>query len=219
MEGRLGWKTKVRTLEHMTDTPATTTQAPAAETVPAPVSIYVPGDWYVVSTYVGHEQKVKANLEMRVRTMRAEDRIHEVVIPTEEVVEYSGGQKKTKTRNTFPGYVLVRAEMDDDVWHIIRETPGATGFVGADGQRPAPLTRREVAHFLGQETEDGESPRRVEKPQWQPGDLVRITTGPFADMGGSVADIDADSGKLTVLVDIFGRDTPVELGVGEVTAA
>jgi len=181
-----------------------------------PVSPYdLPGDWYVVHSYSGYENKVKANLESRARSMHIEDRIFEVVIPMEDVVEFKGGRKVTVPKKVFPGYLLVRMYLDDDSWYAVRNTPGVTGFVGS-GVKPTPLSRREVERFLGvQDIEPKKKAPRF-KPAWEIGETVRVVTGPFADFNGVIEDMDVDQQKVTVLVNIFGRDTPVELGFGDI---
>lgn len=181
-----------------------------------PISPYdLPGDWYVVHSYSGYENKVKANLESRARSMHIEDRIFEVVIPMEDVVEFKGGRKVTVPKKVFPGYLLVRMYLDDDSWYAVRNTPGVTGFVGS-GIKPTPLSRREVERFLGvQEVEVKKKTPRF-KPAWEIGETVRVVTGPFADFNGVIEAMDVDQQKVTVLVNIFGRDTPVELGFGDI---
>ncbi|HDH25862.1 MAG TPA: transcription termination/antitermination factor NusG [Actinobacteria bacterium] len=175
----------------------------------------MPGDWYVVHSYSGYENKVKANLESRARSMHIEDRIFEVVIPMEDVVEFKGGRKVTVPKKVFPGYLLVRMYLDDDSWYAVRNTPGVTGFVGS-GVKPTPLPRREVERFLGvQDVEPKKKAPRF-KPAWEIGETVRVVTGPFADFNGVIEDMNVDQQKVTVLVNIFGRDTPVELGFGDI---
>ena len=181
----------------------------------APLSPYdLPGDWYVVHSYSGYENKVKVNLETRSKSMHMEDRIYEVAIPMEDVVEIKNGKKVTVPRKMFPGYILVRMHLDDDSWYGVRNTPGVTGFVGS-ANKPVPLSRREVERFLGvKEEEDKKAPRY--KPSWEIGDSVRVQTGPFADFNGVIEDINLDQSKVVVLVNIFGRDTPVELNFEDI---
>lgn len=183
---------------------------------PRPASPYdLEGDWYVIHSYSGYENKVKANLETRIKSMHMEDRIFEVHIPMEDVVEIKGGKKVTVPRKVFPGYILVRMRLDDDSWYAVRNTPGVTGFVGGN-QKPTPLSRREVERFLGvQEEEEKVKPRF--KPAWEVGEQVRVVAGPFADFNGVIEDINIDQQKVVVLVNIFGRDTPVELGFDDIT--
>ncbi|HET9006889.1 MAG TPA: transcription termination/antitermination protein NusG [Actinomycetes bacterium] len=184
-----------------TDTATGTTGGPA----------FSLGDWYVVHTYAGYENKVKANLESRISSMNMEERIFEVVIPMEDVMEIKGGKKQVVSRKVFPGYLLVRMYLDDDSWYVVRNTPGVTGFVGS-GAKPTPLSEKEVAKIL--ETK----PVEKLKPQveWQVGESVTVTSGPFAQLPGSIAEINADQQKLKVLVSIFGRETPVELAFDQV---
>jgi transcription termination/antitermination protein NusG len=174
----------------------------------------LPGDFYVVHTYAGYEAKVKANLESRIQSMNMEDRIHEVIIPTEEGVEIKGGKKQTVQRKVFPGYVLVRMDLDDDSWYVVRNTPAVTGFVGPPGARPVPLSLNEVESIL-REPEEGEEAVTT-KVDFEEGENIRVTSGPFADFTGTISEINADASKLKVLVSIFGRETPVELGFDQV---
>jgi transcription termination/antitermination protein NusG len=180
------------------------------------------GDWYVVHTYSGYEQRVKDNLANRVEALEAEDRVFEVVIPTEEVTEYKKGKKTTSQKKFLPGYVLVRAMMDDEVWGIVRHTPAVTGFVGSPGTRPVPLPLKEVADTLKipaevveeVESEDGAEAvpsKVVAEIDLEVGETVRVTGGPFADFTGTIAEINLDQAKLKVLVSVFGRETPLEL--------
>lgn len=182
-----------------------------------PASPYdLPGGWYVVHSYSGYENKVKANLENRVRSMHLEDKIFDVVIPMEDVVEYKNGKKVTVARKKFPGYILVRMYMDDDSWYAVRNTPNVTGFVGS-GTKPSPLSRREVERILGVEKEEGAKKEKpIFKPLWEVGETVRVVEGPFADFNGSIEDINVDQSKVRVLVDIFGRETPVELNFDQI---
>ena len=181
-----------------------------------PTSPYdLPGDWYVIHSYSGYENKVKANLETRIQSMHMEDRIFEVHIPMEDVVEFKGGKKVTVPKKVFPGYILVRMSLDDDSWYAVRNTPGVTGFVAGNAQKPTPLSRREVERFLGvQEEEEKGKPRF--KPEWDVGEQVRVVTGPFADFNGVIEELNIDQQKVVVLVNIFGRDTPVELGFEDI---
>lgn len=175
----------------------------------------LPGDWYVIHSYSGYENKVKANLETRIQSMHMEDRIFEVHIPMEDVVEFKGGKKVTVPKKVFPGYILVRMTLDDDSWYAVRNTPGVTGFVAGNAQKPTPLSRREVERFLGvQEEEEKGKPRF--KPEWDVGEQVRVVTGPFADFNGTIEELNVDQQKVVVLVNIFGRDTPVELGFEDI---
>jgi len=178
-----------------------------------------PGDWYVVHTYAGYENKVKSNLQNRIRSMHVEERIFEVVIPMEDVIEFKGGSRRVVQKKVFPGYLLVRMELDDDSWYVVRNTPGVTGFVGPSGSKPTPLSRREVEDILGVDKPEGAP--AVEKKvrprvEFEEGEQVRVVTGPFADFNGTISEIDVDRSKLKVLVNIFGRETPVELEFGQV---
>nr|WP_276319897.1 transcription termination/antitermination protein NusG [Egibacter rhizosphaerae] len=167
------------------------------------------GDYYVVHTYSGYEQRVKANLENRIQSMNMEDRIFEVIIPTEDAVEIKGGKKQQVKRKVFPGYVLVRMDLDDDSWYVVRNTPAVTGFVGPPGTKPVPLSLREVERILAEPDEEEKAvPPSIE---FEEGENVRVTSGPFADFTGTISEINADATKLKVLVSIFGRETPVEL--------
>jgi transcription termination/antitermination protein NusG len=173
----------------------------------------LPGDFYVVHTYAGYEQKVKANLESRIQSMNMEDRIFDVIIPTEDAVEIKAGKKQNVKRKVFPGYVLVRMDLDDDSWYVVRNTPAVTGFVGPPGAKPVPLSMREVEDIL-REPEEGEEV--VPSVEYEEGENIRVTSGPFADFTGTISEINADQSKLKVLVSIFGRETPVELGFDQV---
>jgi len=175
-----------------------------------------PGQWYVVHTYAGYENKVKSNLENRIASMNMEDRIFEVVIPTEDVIEFKNGKRVVVSRKMFPGYLLVRCELDDDSWYVVRNTPGVTGFVGS-GAKPTPLSRKDVENFLQVPAEGTEAPKKT-KPrlEYEVSETVRVREGPFADFTGTIAEINEDQLKLKVLVNIFGRETPVELEFSQV---
>ena len=180
-----------------------------------------PGSWYVVHTQSGYEKKVTANLNARIQSMNMEDTIYDVVIPMEEVVEFKNGKKQTVQRKVFPGYLLVRCRMTDESWYCIRNTPGVTGFVGQSdrGQKPTPLRRREVRTFLAPKSSgtDAETARPKPKLDYEEGESVRVKEGPFADFLGTVAEINADHMKLKVLVNIFGRETLVEMDFSQVS--
>jgi transcriptional antiterminator NusG len=178
----------------------------------AAARIFQPGDWFVVHTYAGYENKVKANLNSRISSMNMEEKIFEVTIPMEDVMEIKSGKKQVVQRKVFPGYLLVRMDLDDDSWYVVRNTPGVTGFVGS-GTKPIPLSEREVDRIL-QRKAVGERPKP--KLEWSLNDPVRVTTGPFANFQGLISEIDTDRSKLKVLVNIFGRETPVELGFDQV---
>ncbi len=176
-----------------------------------------PGRWYVVHTYAGYENKVKSNLHSRAVSMNMEDRIYEVVIPMEDVIEFKNGKKVVVQKKVFPGYLLCRCELDDDSWSVIRNTPGVTGFVGP-GTKPTPLSRREVEGILQVKVEGAEAPPKRSRPrlEHEVGETVRVKEGPFADFSGQIAEINEDQLKLKVLVNIFGRETPVELEFSQV---
>lgn len=182
----------------------------------APSPYDLPGRWYVVHTQSGYEKKVKSNLEARIASFNMEDSIYDVVIPMEDVVEFKGGRKVVVQKKMFPGYLLVRCALDDGTWPVIRNTPGVTGFVGQAG-KPSPLRRRDVENFLATKT-DGEEPQRKSRPrlEYEVGETVRVKDGPFADFHAQIEDINEDQLKLKVLVNIFGRETPVELEFAQV---
>jgi transcriptional antiterminator NusG len=188
------------------------------EKTPRLVSPYDrPGKWYVVHTQSGYENKVQGNLAQRIQSMNKEDSIHEIVIPLENVVEFKQGKRVEVQKKMFPGYILVRCRMNDEVWNVIRNTPGITGFVGS-ANKPSPLPRKEVESFLGSEGEaDGQVVKRA-KPRmgYEQGETVRVKEGPFADFSGEIIEINEDQLKLKVLVNIFGRETPVELEFAQV---
>jgi transcriptional antiterminator NusG len=175
-----------------------------------------PGRWFVVHTQSGYEKKVKQNLEARISSMNAEDAIYEVVIPMEDYVDLRNGKRVVAQRKMFPGYLLVRSELDDKAWFVIRNTPGVTGFVG-QGAKPSPLPRRDVEAFL-MPKDAGEQVTTRTKPrlEYEVGETVRVKEGPFADFSGEVIEINEDQLKLKVLVNIFGRETPVELEFSKV---
>ena len=195
------------------ETPAA---APAEEEVETavPDPFKGPGDWYVVHTYAGYENKVKTNLESRIHTMQMEDKIFDVHIPMEDVMEIKGGKKQVVQRKVFPGYLLVKMYYDNDSWYVVRNTPGVTGFVAAGtGSKPTPLSRREVEKILAVKKEEVKPQFRL---GFEEGDVVRIISGPFADFNGTISEINVDQSKLKVLVNIFDRETPVELGFDQV---
>jgi transcriptional antiterminator NusG len=163
-------------------------------------------DWYVIHSYSGYENKVKTNLEQRIESMGMQDKIFQVVVPTEEEIEVRDGQRRITEKKIFPGYILVEMLMTDDSWYTVRNTPGVTGFVGM-GKKPTPLRPEEVQRIM--ERMEEEAPKI--KVTFRPGQRVRIIDGPFTDFVGSVDDIDMDKSKVRVLVSFFGRDTPVEL--------
>jgi len=176
-----------------------------------------PGKWFVVHTQSGYEKKVKQNLEARTSSMNMEGRIHEVVIPMEDVIEFKNGKKVVVQKKMFPGYLLVRCHLDDDSWYVIRNTPGVTGFVG-QGTKPSPLPRRDVEAFLQVKVEGEDQPAKKGRPrlEYEVGETVRVKEGPFAEFTGEIVEINEDQLKLKVLVNIFGRETPVELEFSQV---
>ncbi len=183
-----------------------------AEPEPKRVSPYDrPGRWFVVHTQSGYEKKVKQNLEARIGTFDMEDQIHEVAIPMEDVIEFKAGRKVVAKKKVFPGYLLIRCRPSDEAHHMIRSTPGVTGYAGPGG-KPSPLRRREVEAFLAEPDEGPEMPRRT-KPSmiFEIDESVRIKEGPFSDFQGQVIEINEEQLKVKVLVNIFGRETPVEL--------
>jgi transcriptional antiterminator NusG len=186
------------------------------EDVPVESPYDRPGQWFVVHTYAGYENKVKSNLESRISSMNMEDRIYEVVIPVEDVIEFKAGKKVVVQKKVFPGYLLVRCELDDDSWYVVRNTPGVTGFVG-HGSKPVPLARKDVETFLGVKVEGSEAAKKTRpRLEYEVGESVRVREGPFADFSGQIAEINEDQLKLKVLVNIFGRETPVELEFSQV---
>lgn len=166
--------------------------------------------WYIVQTYSGYENKVKVDLEQRIRSMDMSDRIFHVVVPTEDEIEIRDGQRKTVSKKLFPGYVFVQLVMDDDTWYVVRNTPGVTGFAGTtmdERAKPTPLPNTEVEQILRQM----QSAQPKINIGFAEGETVLVTDGPFSDMIGTVDTIDLDRGRVRVMVSMFGRDTPVEL--------
>ena len=189
------------------------------------------GEWYVIHSYAGYENKVKANLETRVQNLDVGDYIFQVEVPTEEVTEIKNGQRKQVNRKVLPGYILVRMELNDESWGAVRNTPGVTGFVGATS-RPSPLSLNDVVKFLLPQQSRKKAPAAVQaggdsgaaasaKPvvevDFEVGESVTVMDGPFATLPASISEVNAEQQKLKVLVSIFGRETPVELGFGQVT--
>jgi len=173
---------------------------------------FAPGDWFVVHTYAGYENKVKANLASRIQSMNMEDKIYDVVVPTEEVMELKSGKMQNVQKKVFPGYILVRMQLDDDSWYVVRNTPGVTGFVGS-GAKPTPLDHSEVTKILAPKTEDRPKP----KLEYEVGEVVSVIGGAFAGYSGPVETIDQEKQQVRVLLDLFGRETPVELMFDQVT--
>jgi transcription termination/antitermination protein NusG len=179
-----------------------------------------PGGWFVVQTYSGMENRVRANLESRIGSLNMEDYIFEVVVPTEEVAEIKNGQRRLVKRNRFPGYVLVRMDMTDESWATVRHTPAVTGFVG-HAHQPLPLTLGEVERWLAPDVGERTKPadqrqQQVEVVDFQVGDSVMVVDGPFATLHATINEINADSQKIKGLVEIFGRETPVELSFSQI---
>ncbi|MCY4367650.1 MAG: transcription termination/antitermination protein NusG [Chloroflexota bacterium] len=176
--------------------------------------------WYIVHTYSGQEDRVKKNLDLRIQSLDMQDRIFQVVVPTEEEVIFKDGKRKSEQRKLFPGYILVQMNMDDESWYVVRNTPGVTGFISTEDDydsrpKPVPLEDTQLESILKQ-SESG--PARI-KIGLQNGDTVRITEGPFIDFVGAVGDVDESKGKVRVLVSFFGRETPVELDFLQVERA
>jgi transcriptional antiterminator NusG len=164
--------------------------------------------WYVINTYSGYEQKVKANLESRIKSMGMEDKIFQILIPSEEVTETRNGKKRVTNKKFFPGYLLVEMDLEENSWYVVRNTPKVTSFVGV-GNKPTPLPEEEVTAILEHIGKRRE--RRALKTQFDKGDLVKVMEGPFANFSGSVEDINPERERVKVMVTIFGRQTPVEL--------
>jgi transcriptional antiterminator NusG len=168
-------------------------------------------NWYVINTYSGHENKVRLNLLQRIKSMNQEHNVKEIVVPTEQIVETKNGHKVQVEKRVFPGYVLVNMNMNDDSWSLVKNTPGVTGFVGS-ANKPVPLNKQEIDRIL--HTATVEKPKAV--AQFSVGEMVRVMSGPLSDFNGEIAEISEDQSKLKVLVNIFGRETPVELSFDQV---
>ena len=173
--------------------------------------------WYGVHTYSGFENKVRLSLLDRIRNFKLEDDFGDVLIPSETVVELKKGEKRTSTRKFFPGYILVNMELNDETWHIVKETSKVTGFVGGTSTKPTPISEKEVQNILHQIQEGVEKPRP--KVLFEIGESVRVKEGPFTDFQGTVEDVNYEKSRLRVAVTIFGRSTPVELDFGQVEKA
>ena len=173
--------------------------------------------WYVVHTYSGFEKSVQRTLDERIKREKLEDMFGQILVPVEEVVEMKAGQKAISERKFFPGYVLVEMDMTEQTWHLVKDVPKVTGFIGGSAAKPTPITEKEVQALM-QQIQDG-----VEKPKpkvlYEVGEAVRVTEGPFTDFHGNVEEINYDKSKLRVSVLIFGRSTPVELDFGQVEKA
>ncbi|MDQ6649859.1 MAG: transcription termination/antitermination protein NusG [Actinomycetota bacterium] len=201
---------------YLEDAEATVEEPPLAEADPAQDKLRelaaMPGDWYVVHSYAGYENKVKTNLESRINSLNMEDFIYAIEVPTEEVTEVKAGKRQQVQRKVFPGYLLVRMELTDESWSAVRNTPGVTGFVGQTN-RPSPLSTEEVAKILAPPPE---KPKAAPKLDFEVGESIQVTDGPFATLPATINEINIDSQKLKVLVSIFGRETPVELSFNQV---
>jgi transcriptional antiterminator NusG len=173
--------------------------------------------WYVVHTYSGFEKYVVRSLKEHIKNAHMDEKFGEILVPMEEVVEMKSGQKRTSERKFFPGYVLVKMEMDEETWHLVKNVPKVSGFVGGSGSKPAPITDKEAQAILQQVQEGVEKPKP--KFSFTPGEQVRVTDGPFADFNGTVEDVNYEKNKLKVSVSIFGRMTPVELDFSQVEKA
>ena len=170
--------------------------------------------WYVVHVYSGYEQQAVRSLKERIKHSGMEDKFGEILVPTEEVVEMRGGQKRKSDRKFFPGYVLIQMEMDEDTWHLVKEVPKVMGFIGGTSDKPAPISDREAQRIMDRIEEGATKPRP--KVLFEPGEVVRVTEGPFADFNGVVEEVNYEKSRLRVAVTIFGRSTPVELEFGQV---
>ena len=173
--------------------------------------------WYVVHAYSGFEKNVARALQERVELSNLQDCFGEILVPTEEVVEMRGGQKRRSERKFFPGYVLVEMELNDDSWYLVKETPRVLGFIGGKADQPAPLTDREAAAILDRVAAGSE--KATPKTVFEPGEIVRVIDGPFNDFNGVVEEVNYEKNRLQVAVTIFGRSTPVELDFGQVEKA
>jgi transcription termination/antitermination protein NusG len=219
------------TAESVADEPAEPVETDPAEEMRAALR-RAPGDWYVVHSYAGYENKVKTNLETRVQTLDVEDYIFQVEVPTEEVTEIKNGQRKQVQRKVLPGYILVRMELNDQSWGAVRNTPGVTGFVGATS-KPSALTIDEVVKFLLPRTEAAKpagsgrsgaaaggsagSGKATVEVDFEVGESVTVMDGPFATLPATISEVNVDAQKVKVLVSIFGRETPVELAFSQVS--
>jgi transcription termination/antitermination protein NusG len=178
----------------------------------------LPGEWYVVHSYAGYENRVKANLESRIQSLNMEDFIFQIEVPVHQVMEIKGGKRQQVSEKVLPGYILVRMELTDESWAVVRNTPGVTGFVGLSS-RPSPLSLSEVASLLAPEPEEAAAKAEVTRAavEFSVGESVTVMDGPFATLPATVNEINPDTQKLKVLVSIFGRETPVELSFDQVS--
>lgn len=173
--------------------------------------------WYVVHAFSGYEKKVVGSLKEAIELQGMQDKFGEILVPTEEVVEMKGGQKRKSERKFFPGYVLVQMELDDDTWHLVKETPRVMGFIGGKADKPAPITDREAEMILQRVNDSGDKPKP--KTVYEPGEAVRVIDGPFNDFSGVVEEVNYEKSRLRVAVTIFGRSTPVDLEFNQVEKA
>jgi transcriptional antiterminator NusG len=210
------------------DTDAAVDEADAGAVQDSPLEEFqrelrmLPGDWYVVHSYAGYENRVKTNLESRIQSLNMEDFIYQIEVPVHQVTEIKGGKRQQVSEKVLPGYILVRMDLTDESWAVVRNTPGVTGFVGLSS-RPSPLQLSEVASLLAPEPEPGTpaavnaAARAAVSPEFEVGESVTVMDGPFATLPATVNEINGDTQKLKVLVSIFGRETPVELSFDQVT--
>ena len=167
--------------------------------------------WYAVHTYAGHENKVKTTIERRAESMNLKDKVFRILIPTEQELRTRAGKKREIQRKIFPGYVLIEMVLDDSTWYLVKSTTGVTGFVSS-GNKPVPLQEKEIANIL----QAVEGPRQKPKVLWEANQVIRVTTGPFADFTGTIQEVNVQKEKVKVLISIFGRDTPVELDFAQI---
>lgn len=173
--------------------------------------------WYVVQAFSGYEQRVQKTLLEYIKAQDMEEFFGEVLVPTEEVVEMRGGQRRKSARKFFPGYVLVEMVMNEDTWHLVKSTPRVLGFIGGTAERPAPISSKEADAILNRLHESEDKPRP--KTMFEPGEVIRVTDGPFADFNGTVEEVDYEKSRMKVSVSIFGRSTPVDLDFSQVEKA
>ncbi|QGP53024.1 Transcription termination/antitermination protein NusG [Piscirickettsia salmonis] len=171
--------------------------------------------WYVVQAYSGYEKRVVNLLNEHMKAAGLEDKFGEILVPTEEVIEMRSGQKRKSERKFFPGYVLVQMEMDEEAWHLVRNVPRVLGFIGGTAERPAPITNAEADRILDR-LKDGENKPRP-KTLFEPGEIIRVIDGPFADFNGTIEEVDYEKNKVSVAISIFGRSTPVELDFSQIS--